>query len=62
MKDTFIALLRGVNVGGARSVLTKDLVRLLEDMGLSNVKTFGVGPGSGRRRGPPNSGVKGVKE
>ena len=40
MKDTFIALLRGVNVGGAHSVLTKDLVRLLESMGLSNVKTY----------------------
>src|SRR5262245_61370453 len=39
MKDTFIALLRGVNVGGAHSLLTKDLVHLLESMGLSNVKT-----------------------
>src|SRR5258705_11749437 len=39
MTETFIALLRAVNVGGANSLPTKDLVRILESMGLRNVKT-----------------------
>lgn len=39
MTATFIALLRAVNVGGANSLLTKDLVRILESMGLRNVRT-----------------------
>jgi len=40
MTSTFIALLRGVNVGGAGSLTTKDFVRLLEATGLRNIKTY----------------------
>jgi uncharacterized protein (DUF1697 family) len=38
--NTFILLLRAVNVAGANSMGTKDFVRLLESMGLKNVKTY----------------------
>jgi uncharacterized protein (DUF1697 family) len=40
MTNTFIALLRGVNVGGATSFSTKDFVGLLEAMDLRNIKTY----------------------
>ena len=40
MLTTFIALLRGVNVVGANSVPMKELVRILESLGLTNVKTY----------------------
>jgi uncharacterized protein (DUF1697 family) len=40
MTNTFIALLRGVNVGGATSFSTKDFVGLLEATGLRNIKTY----------------------
>src|SRR5436190_23086200 len=40
MTETFIAFLRGVNVGGANSISTKDLIRILESLGLKNVKTY----------------------
>jgi len=40
MTNTFIVLLRGVNVGGATSFSTKDFVRLLEATGLRNIKTY----------------------
>lgn len=40
MTKTFIALLRGVNVVGANSLPMKDLVHILESMGLRNVKTY----------------------
>src|SRR5678815_647783 len=40
MTKTFIALLRAVNVGGANSVSMKDFVRVLDSMGLTNVKTY----------------------
>jgi uncharacterized protein (DUF1697 family) len=36
----YIAILRGINVGGKRSILMKDLVTLCEEMGLRNVKTY----------------------
>ena len=37
---TWIALLRGVNVGGARKLPMKDLVALLERAGFSSVRTY----------------------
>ena len=40
MTNTFIVLLRGVNVGGANSFSTKDFVGVLETMGLRNIKTY----------------------
>ena len=38
--NTFIALLRGVNVGGTTSLPMKDLVVILERIGARNVKTY----------------------
>ena len=40
MNDTCIALLKGVNVGGANTLPMKDYVALLEELGLGNVKTY----------------------
>jgi uncharacterized protein (DUF1697 family) len=40
MTNTFIVLLRGVNVGGANSFSTKAFVDLLEATGLRNIKTY----------------------
>lgn len=40
MTSTYIALLRAVNVGGVASLPTKDLVRLLEKLGLESVRTY----------------------
>jgi uncharacterized protein (DUF1697 family) len=37
---TFIALLRGINVGGARPLPMKDLVAILEAAGLLSVRTY----------------------
>ena len=37
---TWIALLRGINVGGHHIVPMKDLIRLMEQEGFSNVKTY----------------------
>lgn len=37
---TFIAFLRGVNVGGAHSLPTKSLVELLQSLGLKNIRTY----------------------
>jgi uncharacterized protein (DUF1697 family) len=37
---TYIALLRGINVGGNNVLPMKDLVALLEDLGSRNVKTY----------------------
>jgi len=37
---TYIALLRGINVGGTNVLPMKDLVALLEDIGSQNVKTY----------------------
>lgn len=37
---TYIALLRGINVGRTRSLPMKDLVRILEGMGFENVQTY----------------------
>jgi uncharacterized protein (DUF1697 family) len=38
--DTYIALFRGINVGGNNILPTIDLVAVLEDLGLSNIKTY----------------------
>lgn len=37
---TYIALFRGINVGSTRSLPMKDLVRILEDLGFEDVKTY----------------------
>ena len=37
---TWIALLRGINVGGRHSVRMKDLRQLMESLGLRNVETY----------------------
>ncbi|MFC1640285.1 DUF1697 domain-containing protein [Gemmatimonadota bacterium] len=37
---TFIALLRGINVGGKNILPMKELVSVLESLGLHNVKTY----------------------
>lgn len=37
---TYIALFRGINVGGKNSLPMKELVSLLEDLGCRNVKTY----------------------
>ena len=37
---TYIALFRGINVGGTNVLLMKDLVALLENIGSQNVKTY----------------------
>lgn len=38
--NTYIALLRGINVGGRNSLPMKELVFLLEGLGCRNVKTY----------------------
>lgn len=40
MMTTFIALLRGINVGGHNKLPMQELVQLLESLGLVNVKTY----------------------
>ena len=40
MMNTYIALLRGVNVGGNNKLPMRELVLLLENLGLHNVKTY----------------------
>ena len=37
---TYIALLRGINVGGKNSLPMKELVSVMEEMGLKNVRTY----------------------
>lgn len=37
---TFIALFRGINVGGHNSLPMRELIELLENMGLENVRTY----------------------
>lgn len=37
---TYIALLRGINVGGKNMLPMKDLVAVLESLGLQNIKTY----------------------
>jgi len=37
---TYIALLRGINVGGKNTLPMKELAKLLEDLGSHNVKTY----------------------
>ncbi len=36
----YIAILRGINVGGHRKILMKDLIKLLESANFLNVKTY----------------------
>ena len=38
--NVFVALLRGINVGGHNKLLMRELVQLLESLELSNVKTY----------------------
>ena len=38
--NTYIALFRGINVGGKNSLKMKDLVSLLQELGARNVKTY----------------------
>jgi len=38
--NTYIALLRGINVGGHNKLLMRELVQLLEVLGLENVQTY----------------------
>lgn len=38
--NTYIALLRGINVGGNNKLPMRDLVALLEGLGMQNVKTY----------------------
>ena len=38
--NTYIALLRGINVGGKTSLPMKELAAVLEDIGATNVKTY----------------------
>jgi uncharacterized protein (DUF1697 family) len=38
--NTYIGLLRGINVGGNNKLPMRALVRLLEELGLQNVKTY----------------------
>jgi uncharacterized protein (DUF1697 family) len=38
--NTFIALLRGINVGGRNKLPMRELVRILESLGLKNVQTY----------------------
>jgi uncharacterized protein (DUF1697 family) len=40
MADTFIALLRGINVSGQKKMKMAELRAVLEDAGLQNVKTY----------------------
>ena len=37
---TYIALLRGINVGGHNKLPMRELVQLLEEIGLKNIKTY----------------------
>ncbi|MCA9929921.1 MAG: DUF1697 domain-containing protein [Anaerolineales bacterium] len=38
--NIFVALLRGINVGGRNKLPMRELVQILESLGLSNVKTY----------------------
>ena len=38
--NTYIALLRGINVGGHEKILMADLKLLLDSIGLQNVQTY----------------------
>ncbi len=38
--NTYIALFRGINVGGKNTLKMKDLVSLLQELGVNNVKTY----------------------
>ena len=38
--NTFVALFRGINVGGHHSLPMRELVEILENLGLENVRTY----------------------
>ena len=38
--DTYVALFKGINVGGNNLLPMAELVTLLEDLGLSNIRTY----------------------
>ncbi len=38
--NSFLLFLRGINVGGSKKILMKDLTDLLESLGFFNVKTY----------------------
>ncbi len=38
--NTYIALFRGINVGGRHILPMKDLIRILEDIGCAKIKTY----------------------
>ncbi|MFZ0613580.1 MAG: DUF1697 domain-containing protein [Desulfobacterales bacterium] len=38
--NTYVALFRGINVGGKNSLSMKELVTILQDLGCRNVKTY----------------------
>ena len=38
--NTYIALFRGINIGGHHTLPMKDLVRILQEMGFENIKTY----------------------
>src|SRR6266511_3084611 len=38
--NTYVALLRGINVGGHRLIKMQDLVRIFASVGCKNVRTF----------------------
>ena len=40
MDNTYIALLRGINVGGKNKVVMTDLKKCLEDLGYTNIQTY----------------------
>lgn len=40
MRNKFVALLRGINVGGNKKVAMHDLKLCFEDMGFENVSTY----------------------
>ena len=40
LMNTFIALFRGINVGGRNKLLMRELVNILENIGLQNVRTY----------------------
>lgn len=38
--NTFVALFRGINVGGHNKLLMRELVKLLQELGLQNIQTY----------------------
>ncbi len=38
--QSYIALLRGINVSGQKKILMKDLLSFMSEIGLQNIKTY----------------------